>query len=295
MNNAPKFEVDPEFKELLARNVPADFERVVGGLRNKLAKELAENRHKVDLGFDEIVKCLHRSPSPKDIKNLRGKLFKILSLYLAMKQSVDHVINPKEVSKEIDSLKAKLQTVEARLRNDQRDQLLVERLEIEDIVELGNSLQAFRGAGHIDERVVVTRLFIENTLKELSEMQSYFRYKADKVSGPGRRKNDYSIHYMIFALADLFNDVGEVDGAIMVSFNDDDEPISAFWILVKTFCDHLDWDVEKEYRGKFPEFIKTLCRRYQKTEYSTGKFTSRPDTQLLLDFMSVVHELKSNK
>lgn len=295
MSSPPSFDVDPALKELLAKNVPAKFNRSVETVGKKRSEEYSTNQQEEDFRFCEVVRCLHPSPSFKNQQVLSGKLRPILNVYLAMKQTVDQVVDPKSVSKELLSLVAKLQTVEARLRNDARDRVLMERLEIKDISALGHDSKAFGAAGQIDEKIAVAHQSISHMLREIGVLNSYFEYKTDQLSGRGRRKNDYSVHYMVFALADLFLEVGKIDGAIMVSFNDDDEPTSAFWELIKTFCYHLDRELEKEYKGNFPEMIKTMCRRYQKSDYCTKRLTAYPDTQLLLGFMSAVHLSKSKK
>lgn len=295
MDNETEFRIDATLRELLARNVPKKFNKSVESIETKQLEEYSANQREEDFRLGEIVRCLHPSPSYKNTTVLIDRLRPILHVYLAMKQTVDQVVDPQSVSKELRSLEAKLQTVEVRLRNDTRDRILLERLDKEHISDLGYNLKAFRNAGQIDEKITIAHLSVEDMLLKTREINSYFQYKADQVSGSGRRKNDYSVHYLVFALADLFREVGKIKGSIMVSFNDDEEPTGAFWKLVKTFCDHLDSNLKKEYKGNFPEMIKTLCRRCQKANYPTTQFTAHPDTQLLLDFMSVVHQTKSRK
>lgn len=288
--------IDADQTELLARNVPEDFNKFVrkqAKNRNDSGSRNHNNETLIRLG--EVVGSLKiTDDSNFMIRNrIVNRLTTVLDVYLAMKASVDQLINTKEVLREILRLDAAIESVALSLKNDARDSLIVERNALSDISEIGNDSKSFCDANQIDERIAIAHQMILHMSTELKYVRSYFKYKGGLVSGSGRRKNDYSIHYLVFALGEVFQDVKGSDASVMVSFNDDDLPTSKFWSFFEAFCQNCDPELIRVFEGNFAQTVKTMCRRYQKADYSVKQLTNKPDTQTLLDFMVAVHKVKS--
>lgn len=288
--------IDADQKELLARNVPEDFKAFVRKQAdNRCNSGIRNHNNETLIRLGEVVGFLEIADDPSF--KIRGgtvnRLTKVLDVYFAMKASVDQLINTKEVLSEISKLDRAIRSVALTLKNDARDRLVVERNVLTDISQIGNKSEAFESAKQIDERIAIAHQMILHMSTELEGVKSYFKYKGGLISGSGRRKNDYSIHYLVFALGGIFQDVKGSDASVMVSFNDDDLPTSKFWSFLEAFCQNCDPALIRVFEGNFAQTVKTICRRYQKAGYSVEELTNKPDTQSLLDFMVAVHKVKS--
>lgn len=293
-----ELQIDEDQMELLTRNVPTDFKSFVKKQSDR--RRSGGNSNQIDeslIRFGEVISSLEISNDPN--YRIRGatanRLMKILDVYLAMKASVDQLINTKEVLMEINKLDRAIKSVALSLKNDARDHLITERNLLSDISEVGDCSDDFNRSKQIDEKIAIARQMTLKMSAELKGVKDYFKYKGGLISGSGRRKNDYSLHYLVFALGGVFQDVNGTDVSVMVSFNDDEEPTSKFWSFIRSFCENCDPDLMKEFSGNFAQTVKNICRRYQKADHSVSELTDRPDTQRLLDFMVVVHRAKSRK
>lgn len=291
-----KLTIDDEQKELLARNLPEDFHTFVRKQAlNRRDVGSRKQNHEWWIKLGEVVSSLEvaNDPSFRVRGGILNHLMKVLDVYFAMKASVDQLINTKEVLTEINKLDRAIRSVALTLKNESRDKLIAERNALTDISEIGNQSGAFLRAKQIDEKIAIAHQMVLFMSAELEDVMGYFKYKGGLITGSGRRKNDYSIHYLVFALGELFQDVKGSNASVMVSFNDDDQPTSKFWSFFETFCQNCDPALIKEFDGNFAQTTKTICRRYQRATYSVKSLTSRPDTQTLLDFMVAVHKVKS--
>lgn len=290
--------IDEDQMELLARNVPANFKSFVHR-QAKFRREINDRNHKnkdplrindfmIHLFDDECTNYKRRNGTA-------NYLVKVFDVYFAMKASVDQLINTKEVLTEISKLDRAIKSVALSLKNEARDHLITERNLLSDISEVGDCSDDFKRSQQIDERIAIAHQMTLKMSAELKDVKDYFKYKGGLISGSGRRKNDYSLHYLVFALGGVFQDINGPDASVMVSFNDDEEPTSKFWLFIRSFCENCDPELMKEFSGNFAQTVKNICRRYQKADHSVSELTNRPDTQRLLDFMVVVHRAKSRK
>lgn len=140
------------------------------------------------------------------------------------------------------------------------------------------------------------RQYILEVEKNLSQMSSFFNYKAGLIQKTGRKLNDYSLHYLVFSLGDIFESYGKMTGSAMVSFDRiTEEPIGNFWNLVDSYCENFDSSLQEltERETNFAEKIKRLCRRRNDINFDTSGLSQNPDTQRLLDFMQAVEKSKT--
>lgn len=102
------FNVEEGFEELLAKNVPRKFNRLVDAERQRILPDSNLEQKQFSYRCAAVIGRLHPNPSVQNSLVLEERIACIMCVYEAMKKSVDQIVKPKDIAKELGVLNRRI-------------------------------------------------------------------------------------------------------------------------------------------------------------------------------------------